>query len=44
LEPGGSLENLQPGGEIEYTQSALVLEQVIGKFLFGKAEEGVRVE
>ena len=44
LEPGGSLENLGPGGEIQYTQSALVLEQVIGKFLFGQAEGGVQAE
>jgi phospholipid/cholesterol/gamma-HCH transport system substrate-binding protein len=44
LEPGGSLENLQSGGEIAYTQSALVLEQVIGKFLFGKASEGLQGE
>ncbi len=44
LEPGGSLDSLQPGGEILYTQSALVLEQVIGKFLFGRAEEGVQSE
>ncbi len=44
LEPGGSLDNLEAGGEIQYTQSALVLEQVIGKFLFGQAEGGVQVE
>lgn len=40
LEPGGSDEFLGEGGEIELTQSALVLEQLIGKFLFSKAEEG----
>ena len=34
LEPGGSLENLEPGGRIQLTQSALVLEQIIGQFLF----------
>ena len=28
------------GDEIEHTQSALVLEQMIGQFLFKKAEEG----
>jgi phospholipid/cholesterol/gamma-HCH transport system substrate-binding protein len=44
LQPGGSLENLQPGGEIAYTQSALVLEQVIGKFLFGKVDEAAEGE
>lgn len=40
LEPGGSDEFLGEGGEIELTQSAMVLEQLIGKFLFSKAEEG----
>jgi phospholipid/cholesterol/gamma-HCH transport system substrate-binding protein len=40
LEPGGSLENLAEGGEIRLTQSALVLEDVIGQFIFGKAQEG----
>lgn len=39
LEPGGDEENLVQGGEIELTQSALVLEQVIGQFLFSKAQE-----
>lgn len=40
LEAGGSDVYLQDGGEIEHTQSALVLEQMIGQFLFSKAEEG----
>lgn len=40
LEPGGSLEYLRDGDEIAHTQSALVLEQMIGQFLFSKAEEG----
>ncbi len=39
LEPGGSEEYLANKGEIELTQSALVLEQVIGQFLFSKAQE-----
>jgi len=39
LEPGGDEEYLVQGGEIELTQSALVLEQVIGQFLFSKAQE-----
>ena len=34
LEPGGAPEMLQDGDEIFITQSALVLEQVIGKYLF----------
>jgi len=34
LEPGGAPDTLQDGDEIFITQSALVLEQVIGKYLF----------
>lgn len=41
LDPGGSLEFLVDGDQIEHTQSALVLEQMIGRFLLSKAEEGV---
>ena len=37
LEPGGSLDYLRDGDEISYTQSALILEQMIGQFLFSKA-------
>ena len=40
LEPGGSQDYLAEGDVIENTQSALVLEQMIGQFLFSKAEEG----
>lgn len=40
LEAGGSLEVLEPGSELLLTQSALVLEQIIGQFLFSKASEG----
>jgi phospholipid/cholesterol/gamma-HCH transport system substrate-binding protein len=40
LEPGGSQDYLHDGGEIENTQSAMILEQMIGQFLFKKAEEG----
>ncbi|MEW8550719.1 MAG: outer membrane lipid asymmetry maintenance protein MlaD [Candidatus Thiodiazotropha endolucinida] len=39
LDPGGSLESLQGGSELMMTQSALVLEEIIGQFLFSKAEE-----
>ncbi len=39
LEPGGDEESLVEGGEIDITQSALVLEQVIGQFLYSKAQE-----
>ena len=40
LEAGGSEIYLEDGGEIEMTQSSLVLEEVIGQFLFSKAAEG----
>jgi len=40
LEPGGSQDYLKAGDELQHTQSALVLEQMIGQFLFSKAEEG----
>lgn len=38
LSPGGSDEHLKEGDEVDLTQSALVLEQVISRFLFNKAE------
>ncbi len=40
LAPGGSEDYLRDGGSLTQTQSALVLEQMIGQFLFKKAEEG----
>jgi phospholipid/cholesterol/gamma-HCH transport system substrate-binding protein len=40
LEPGGDERYLAEGDEIRLTQPALVLEQVIGQFLFSKAQEG----
>lgn len=39
LEPGGSMDSLKEGDEIVLTQSALVLEQIIGQFLFNQAAE-----
>ena len=39
LELGGSDELLQPGDMISTTQSALVLEDMIGRFLLSKAQE-----
>ncbi len=41
LEPGGAPDMLEDGDELFITQSALVLEQVVGKYLFnaGKEEE-----
>lgn len=41
LEPGGSPEMLADGDELFITQSAIVLEQVIGKFLFSTGGENV---
>jgi phospholipid/cholesterol/gamma-HCH transport system substrate-binding protein len=41
LTPGGSERPLQAGDTIRFTQSALILEQIIGQFLFSKAEEGL---
>lgn len=40
LDAGGSEKVLKEGGSISLTQSALVLEEIIGQFLFSKAEEG----
>jgi phospholipid/cholesterol/gamma-HCH transport system substrate-binding protein len=34
LEPGGAPDMLQDGDELFITQSALILEQAIGKYLF----------
>ena len=39
LEPGGDEANLAPGATISQTQSALVLENLIGQVLFNKAAE-----
>lgn len=40
LEPGGAENYLKDGDRIKITQSALILEQVIGRVLFSKAAEG----
>lgn len=37
--PGAMDEYMEKGDEIEYTQSSINLEQLIGKFAFGGAEE-----
>jgi len=42
LDPGGSEDVLKQGSEIMLTQSALVLEEIIGQFLFSKAEENTK--
>jgi phospholipid/cholesterol/gamma-HCH transport system substrate-binding protein len=38
LEPGGDDANIQPGDTLAQTQSAVVLENLIGQFLTGKAD------
>lgn len=44
IQPGGSEAFLENGGRIAHTQGSLVLEQLIGQFLFSKADEGPAVE
>ncbi|MFC4729178.1 outer membrane lipid asymmetry maintenance protein MlaD [Coralloluteibacterium thermophilus] len=39
LGPGGDPEPLGEGGEIIYTQSAVVLEELIGKYIFGGGDD-----
>ncbi|KAB0614008.1 outer membrane lipid asymmetry maintenance protein MlaD [Castellaniella defragrans] len=39
LTPGGDDQNLADGGTIEFTQSAVVLEDLISKFLYSSAEK-----
>jgi phospholipid/cholesterol/gamma-HCH transport system substrate-binding protein len=40
LEVGGDTNNLAAGDRVKMTQSAVVLENLIGQFLFSKAAEG----
>lgn len=40
IEPGGDENNLKDGETVKYTQSAIVLENLISQFLYGKAAEG----
>ena len=40
VEPGGDEKNLVAGDVINQTQSAVVLENLIGQFLFSKAADG----
>jgi phospholipid/cholesterol/gamma-HCH transport system substrate-binding protein len=40
LEPGGDVAMLEQGDTIRMTQSAVVLENLIGQFLYGRAAEG----
>ena len=40
LEPGGEEALLKEGEQIQYTQSSVNLEEMIGKFIFSAAENG----
>ncbi|GAA4324930.1 outer membrane lipid asymmetry maintenance protein MlaD [Pigmentiphaga soli] len=40
IEPGGDEKNFAQGDKIRYTQSAVVLENLISQFLYSKAAEG----
>jgi phospholipid/cholesterol/gamma-HCH transport system substrate-binding protein len=40
IDGGGDIELLEDGDRVRLTQSAIVLEKVIGQFLYGKAAEG----
>lgn len=40
IEPGGDLKNLAAGDTIKMTQSAIVLENLIGQFLYSQAAGG----
>lgn len=40
LQPGGDPENLKPGEEIAYTQPAVDLIQLAGKYMFGGGTSG----
>lgn len=39
LEPGAEDETIKDGGQIQYTQASLNLEEMIGKFIFSSAEK-----
>jgi len=40
LQPGAEMEMLEPGGEITFTQSAISLEDLIGRFVFSGDDGG----
>lgn len=44
LEPGGSERYLADGAAIRLTESALVLERMVGQFLFNQAADGSKKE
>jgi phospholipid/cholesterol/gamma-HCH transport system substrate-binding protein len=36
ISPGGSMTNIKPGGKITQTESAINLEELVSKYIFGK--------
>lgn len=44
LEPGAEDDMIAPGGQIQYTQASVNLEEMIGKFIFSSAEKGDKKE
>jgi phospholipid/cholesterol/gamma-HCH transport system substrate-binding protein len=38
ISPGGAEEYIEPGGEIFETESTIDLEELVGKYIFGKEE------
>lgn len=39
IEPGGETDNIGAGEELKYTQDAISIEELIGKFAFGSLED-----
>lgn len=39
LEPGGDDDMIKEGGQIQYTQAAVNMEEMIGKFIFSSADK-----
>jgi len=44
ITPGGAEEFLHEGSRIEFVQDAIVLENLISKYLFGQADKGNTAE
>jgi len=38
LEPGGDIESIAPGGAVEFTQGAINVVDLLGRFVFGAAD------
>ena len=39
LEPGAEDDMIKPGGQIQFTQASLNIEEMIGKFIFSAADD-----